>query len=395
MIRVLHVIENFNGQAVESWLTRVISSDYFDLDEVRSDFFLIGEGPGVQAGVVIEQGCSVFLGNAGGASLPQLASALRSHVRKTRYDIVHIHQDVLSGLFAVALLGTGVKIVTHVHNCWQKLPVGGIVKERVLTALAKWLALKLSASIVGVSEQALAKMTKGVAFRRRVDRVIYCSAKCSHAVLTETDRTRIAGEVRRRLGLSLESKLLVFLGRLDPYKNSPFILEVFSSILQKNNFEAALIIAGTGGLEPYLRDHAQRLGLEGRVRMLGWVDDAESLLLASDLILIPSLEIVGEGLGLVAVEAQRFGLPVLCSLSVPVDARLLPELFKRVSLAKGADHWAEVAVQMLRLKKPTLEKSRLAFVSSNFSCQASCGFLMELYVELLPKIQTHHKTPKK
>ena len=52
------------------------------------------------------------------------------------------------------------------------------------------------------------------------------------------------------------------------------------------------------------------LGLEGKVRFLGHVDDVRGLLKKADIFLIPSR---WEGFGLAAVEAMNAGLPVIAS----------------------------------------------------------------------------------
>ena len=385
MIRVLHVVENFNGQAVESWLTRLLTFEGFDFRKLRFDFFVIGIGQGRQAGAVLEKGCKVHAGNPGGASIPQMAKALRKQVRRGGYDIVHIHQDVMGGIFALALAGTGVKIVTQVHNCWQRLPVGGRLKERVLTAIARQLTLKLSKAIVGVSRQALDKITDGRRSQSRIDRVIYCSAKGQGNTLNEADRARISAEVREQHGLPVSAKVMLFLGRLDEYKNPIFALDVLKKMIEEGNKDACLIVAGVGGLDRRLRELTAQNGVEERVRIIGWIDDPARLLLAGDLLLMPSQEWHGEGLGLAAVEAQACGIPVLVSLSIPEDAMIVPDLMRRVSLHGGTRNWARVAGELLDLGKQGITISREKWRQSAFTDAACYASLTELYSNILSK----------
>ena len=386
MTRVLHVIENFNGQAVESWLTRLVTYEDFDSSRLHFDFFLLGEGPGRYACTVLDMVCRVHLGNPGGASIPQMARALRRHVQAGTYDIVHIHQDVLAGIFALALVGTGVKLVTHVHNCWQRLPVGGYWKERVLTALARQLALKLSRAVVGVSGQALIKMTGGTPRNNRADLVIYCSAKSSVQALSEGDQKRIAAEVRQQYGLPPVAQLLLFLGRLDEYKNPLFALAVLQEMVMRGNQDVFLVLAGVGGLADQVRSLAAQHGLRDRIRLVGWVDDPAPLLLASDLLLMPSQEWCGEGLGLAAVEAQGCGVPVLCSLSIPTDAAVIPDLFRRLSLRDGLGSWASSTAELLGQVRPGISFSRARLEQSAFTVAASYLAVSELYASIAPAL---------
>lgn len=382
MICVLHVVESFDGQAAESWLARLLNFDGFDAELLHFDFFLTGSTRGKQVRPVLERGCTVQVGSCGTSSIPQIARALRQHVRAGNYDIVHIHQDVLSGVLAFALAGTGLKVVTHVHNCWQRLPVGGTRKEQILTAIARQLTLSLSDAIVGVSQQALDKMTGGIDRQNRLDRVIYCSAKMPAIALGEADRVEIAAEVRQQYGLPSSTKLLLFLGRLDEYKNPVFALDVLIKMVEEGNREVCLMVAGVGGLEQHLRELAAKHGVAERVRILGWIDDPARLLLASDLLLMPSQEWCGEGLGLAAVEAQGCGVPVLCSQSIPADAAIVSGLFRRISLRCGAEKWAEVARELLAQGKQELAASRVRLEQSPFTNAASYAALVELYSNL-------------
>ena len=379
MIRVLHVVENFDGQAVESWLARVVTCDDFADGQFQFDFFLLGIGAGKCVGPLLERGGGVHQGNPGGASLPQMAKALRRHVRAGSYDIVHIHQDVMAGVFAFALLGTGVRIITHVHNCWQRLPVGGVLKERVLTALARQLTLRLSHAIVGVSRQALAKMLDRQRGDNRMDQVIYCSVKGQGVRLRETDRVHLSAAFRHQCGWPPSTKIMLFLGRLDDYKNPIFALDILIQMINDGTQDACLIIAGVGGLDGRLQELVARHGLHDRVRLVGWVDDPTDLLLASDLLLMPSQELCGEGLGLAAVEAQGYGLPVLCSLSIPEDAAIIPDLFKRLPLSDGVKIWASAANESLRRGKQDVAASMTSLEQSPFTDAASYAALAALY----------------
>ena len=379
MIRVLHVVESFDGQAVEAWIARLLAFDGFDSGMFHFDFFLTGRERGSNSGFILEKGCEIHIGNPGGASILRMAKSLRDYVRKGSYDIVHIHQDVLAGVFALALAGTGVKVITHVHNCWQRLPVGGRLKERVLTSIARRLTLTLSSAIIGVSHQALVKMTGGTQRKRRIDRVIHCSVKTSEMMADESTRGKFAAESRAIYELPASAKLILFLGRLDDYKNPIFALEVLAQMVEKGDTDSHLIIAGVGSLDRQLDALVAKYGLEKRVCIVGWIDDPAPLLLASDLLLMPSQEWCGEGLGLVAVEAQGCGVPVLCSKSIPKDAQILSECFRRKSLNDGPQEWGATASELLSHRKRPLEIAITSLKHSAFTDNASYTSIADLY----------------
>ena len=85
------------------------------------------------------------------------------------------------------------------------------------------------------------------------------------------------------------------------------------------------------------------LGLEKRVVFAGVRGDVAQLMLdVMDLFLFPSLS---EGLGLVVVEAQAAGLPVICSDAIPQEAIVNQQLVKVIELNKSAAIWANTLIQ--------------------------------------------------
>ncbi len=72
-------------------------------------------------------------------------------------------------------------------------------------------------------------------------------------------------------------------------------------------------IAGEGPLEAELKAHATRLGLDSRVRFLGWRNDRGALLAACDIVAFPSRY---EPFGTVTVDAWAAGRPLVAADAV-------------------------------------------------------------------------------
>lgn len=157
---------------------------------------------------------------------------------------------------------------------------------------------------------------------------------------------------------------VLYLGRLKAYKSVDVLIRAFVSVLRSRP-ESMLIIAGDGDEQDRLRKLSGRLGLDDRhVLFLGKVSEEVKLkLLRTAWVLVnPSLM---EGWGMVAIEANACGTPVIAS-DVPglrdsvnnphtgrlvrygdVDAfaRSMLELFENESLrkemSKNAVAWAK------------------------------------------------------
>jgi len=101
--------------------------------------------------------------------------------------------------------------------------------------------------------------------------------------------------------------LALALGRLHRNKGFDLLLEALAETRGVN-----LWIAGDGPRRPQLERLATRLGIDGRVRFLGWRTDVPHLLAAADLLVCPSLH---EPLGNVVIEGWSAGLPVVATAS--------------------------------------------------------------------------------
>jgi glycosyltransferase involved in cell wall biosynthesis len=168
---------------------------------------------------------------------------------------------------------------------------------------------------------------------RRADRLIAISESAAREVadLLTLQRERIdvvhlAGrpvgpatsesELRQRFELGSAPVVLSVSARR-PHKNLPSLLRAFARLQQ----QAVLVLPGySTPFENDLTALARELGIEERVRFLGWVSEAdlEGLYAAAACFVFPSL---AEGFGLPVLEAMERGVPVACS-----NVSSLPEI---------------------------------------------------------------------
>lgn len=129
------------------------------------------------------------------------------------------------------------------------------------------------------------------------------------------------GQIRQRHRLPAGRPLILSVGRLSPEKRIDVLLDAAAQLIPGNP-GARVAVAGTGPEEARLRAHAQRLGLAGQVRFLGFVprSDLAGLYRLADIFAITS---EAELQSLTTMEAMATGLPV-----VAVDAYALSELVR-------------------------------------------------------------------
>lgn len=114
--------------------------------------------------------------------------------------------------------------------------------------------------------------------------------------------------IRRELGLKDSVQLVVCVGNLLACKGHHDLVDAVAKLDRENAM--MLAIAGEGSERKALEDRIAVAGLQGRVRLLGFRDDANRLLQAADVVVHPSHS---EGLSLVLIQAQLLGKPIVAT----------------------------------------------------------------------------------
>ncbi len=102
---------------------------------------------------------------------------------------------------------------------------------------------------------------------------------------------------------------LLCVGRLIPIKGHLVLLRALAQARLRVP-GVALDVAGRGPLEPALKAFARELGIDESVRFLGFVSPVQRAVEQAAIVVVPSL---GEGFGMVALEAMERARPVIAS----------------------------------------------------------------------------------
>lgn len=136
---------------------------------------------------------------------------------------------------------------------------------------------------------------------------------------------------------SPENQRLVSIGRLAEQKGQLLLVEAAAAVARDGNkFE--LVLIGDGPMRAQLENAIRQSGLEGIVRLAGWMD-SDSIrreLIASRALVMPSF---AEGLPVVIMEALALGRPVLSTAIAGI-----PELVK-----DGVNGWLVAAGSVCEL----------------------------------------------
>jgi glycosyltransferase involved in cell wall biosynthesis len=129
-----------------------------------------------------------------------------------------------------------------------------------------------------------------------------------HIVISQPGINPPAAEVDPR---RLRSPGVIYVGRLEVYKKIDVMLRAMAKLSDRFP-QAPIVIVGRGPARPTLEKLAEDLGLAGRTRFVGFVEDAErdALLAEARVCVCPSEK---EGWGLTVMESNAVGTPVVAT----------------------------------------------------------------------------------
>jgi glycosyltransferase involved in cell wall biosynthesis len=188
-------------------------------------------------------------------------------------------------------------------------------------------------------------------------------------------------KIRTELFLSDDVVLIGYVAGFSIQKNHSFLIEVLE-LLVKEHKNIRLILVGYGAEMENIKNLVFVKQLSDFVIFYGKSDNVEELYSAMDVFAFPSL---GEGLGIVGIEAQTNGLPVLASTNIPPEMKI-SDLVYWLDLKEGAKIWADKLLEITGKRKMTDMSKTITEAGYNISEEAKK--LTDLYCGLSVKTDT-------
>ncbi|MEW6202336.1 MAG: glycosyltransferase [bacterium] len=233
-------------------------------------------------------------------------SALRlaSIIREKNIHILHCHLGISTflGLIGARIAGCRRAVATRhfIHDRY----VG--VHPRlfpIYLGVYKWMNRQLDFTIC-VSEAVRRNVIKRESLADEKCVVIPNGIELPLNVSLSADERRA---VRAELGAAEGMKMAVTLSRLGAEKGIDVLID---AALACGRDDLVFIVAGSGTQEKALKQKAQSLGLEAKIRFIGYRKDALRILGAADVFVLPAYE---EPFGISVLEAMALGIPVVAT----------------------------------------------------------------------------------
>lgn len=386
-MHVLQIVDSLGMGGAETWLMEVLKLWHeAQGDHPKVDFLATGGVSGVFDDEARALGATIHYVPYRRRNLQSFTRSFRALLKTGTYDAIHDHADYPSGWHY--LLGgkflPPVR-VTHVHNPAYQIRnnYGVTFSRRVAAWTGKLLVAHYATHIAGTSRQILSEYGfDEPRFRHIPKGALHCGFEPARFL---GDPARAKNAVCQEFGWQNEARILLFAGRVDQspcfghpqnHKNSRFGVDVGILCAQRDPRIHMVFAGAPSSAVPLLEARIAEAGLSGRMVFVGIRRDIERLMLASDTLLFPSR---AEGLGMVAVEAQAAGLPVIASTAVPRECVVVPELVTFLPVEGDPKPWADVIQTSLATNRPEATRANALVRGSAFSIRNSAAALERLY----------------
>ena len=336
-IKILHIFGKMDRGGAEMRTLDLMEKLAHDQPHIQFDYCVLSGKPGELDSQIRLLGGDIHYLPLNSYFIPRFKKILK----EKKYHTVHSHVHLFSGLILKLSFACKVPVrICHLHTTGENKSLG--LRKKLQNSLMRYWLFKYSTDVIGVSQGALDIFLKKTPKFTR-------DPRC-RLIYDAIDPARFEIEAQDR---DLTTPVIIHIGRIEPVKNHPRLLEIFSTLVQKIP-GSRLVLVGNAetSAQKKLEKLAKTLGISNQVTFLGSRNDVPELLSTASLMIFPSF---WEGLPGVVLEASASGVPVLSS-DLP-GSRELGKYFPSVhclDLSESNEVWCEAAMRCLK----TSEKSR-------------------------------------
>jgi glycosyltransferase involved in cell wall biosynthesis len=360
-----------NLGGVETWLMHILRN--INRDDFKFHFLVHSSVEAAYDREILSLGGHIHYG--GNPRRPsRYASRFSTLVRENGpFDVVHSHVYWYSGYVLRLARHARIPIrIAHSHTA-TSARAGRFPRRQYEKLMRAWIERHATHKI-GISQQAGEAL-----FGSRPERPFlllhygFDFSRFAHADDAE--------KLRWQWGVPPGRRVIGHVGRLVAVKNHAFIVEFFAQTVARG-VDAHLLFVGDGPLLPAIRTLIESRGLSARCTFAGSQPDVAPFLATMDVLVLPSQ---WEGLGIVALESQASGVPVIASTEVPCDVDVIPGLVEHVPLSAGVTGWASAVTTRLQRHKERRGDEAMLMQNSRFGLHGCLETLSRIYSESLTK----------
>ena len=225
---------------------------------------------------------------AGNGRNPLAVWQIRRQLRRLRPDVLQYNDS--HALTAAGLASWDLNVPVRVAMRHVSLPIR-----------SPWRFRAFSDRVICVSH-AVADVCRDAGLAAEMLRVVFA--------VTDPEKVRAGNRRQGRVAASVadDQPMVLVVASLNEHKGHAFLFDALPAVFDRYP-TAAVVLAGNGPQRQSLQIQAKRLGIDERVRFLGYRRDVPDLIQAADLLVLPSF--AGEGLPVTLMDAMFAGVPIV------------------------------------------------------------------------------------
>lgn len=363
MKRILHVIEGMNAGGMETMIMNYYRN--IDRNKFQFDFLINCKEPVFYEKEINRLGGHIYRNTLPKHNIFKNRLEIRKLFKNKKYDVIHCHQGITYYYPLKAAKKYKIKTrIIHNHG------INRTFLKCLFLYNQLWARKRISSlgnKYISCSKDVLDHIFSDDIIRNHKYIILPNAIDIENFKYKESARKKIRKE------FNIDDEIVfVHVGTFTTPKNHSFLLDVFKkySMINKN---AKLLLVGSGPLKQDIINKAKELNILSNLIFAGVRSDVNDILSACDIMLFPSLY---ESFGIVALEAQAAGLPVIISDQFPKDI-LLTDSINMTPL--DVDLW----VKKIKNTKLNIDRKNYNSIlcNSDFNIKNSVKILEKIYSE--------------
>lgn len=275
---------------------------------------------------------------------------IKNYIKGGGFDIVHthlIHGDIYGTVAAWLAKAPHIISSKHGYDDYETTSVfyriNGVLSSKV-------------EKVITISDALQDKVNRSDMIpKKKMATVHYGLDRMGYLKKSKVDKEKMRAE------LDLKKGLFVFasVGRLVEVKGYRYLIEAVKKLKLEGYEDFRVLIMGDGHLNKELTMMAEENGVQGEVDFLGRREDVSSILSVSDAFVLPTL---GEGFGLVLLEAMAHRLPVISTATMSIPEIVVEGATGLLVKPKEADELAHAMRRIMDDRKFAEELGRAGFI---------------------------------
>ena len=365
MIRVLHVVHGMDCGGTENIIMNLYRN--IDREKVQFDFLVHTKNDCFFDEEIRDLGGRIY--HIPYYNMINLYTYRRElhklFVEHNEWSVIHGHLGSCACIYLSIAKKYGLFTIAHSHN----LKKDRVNIKELLYRLHAYFTRGVADYYMGCSKQAgIDRFGEKIANSSRF-LVMNNSIATEKYIYNEQTREII----RKELGIKDEF-VIGNVSRFNEQKNHKFLISIFYE-LQKMYPNSKLILVGDGELKEEIINEAKKYNIYNKLILTGVRKDVNSLLMAFDCFVFPSLY---EGLGIVLIEAQASGLKCIASKNrIPEEAQI-SNLVEFIPLEFGESFWASKLMEIS--KGYTRQNMCIDVKKAGFDIKSVADFMFNFYI---------------